>query len=317
MNQVPEEAKAPVSWNRLAERVAQQDWPQAVLYVVATPIGNLGDFSLRGWQALSCCDVIAAEDTRATRTLLDAWGIGTPLMAAHRHNEAAAAERIAERLAQGQRVALVSDAGAPGISDPGARIVRAVREAGYRVVAIPGASAVLTLLMASGVTTDENPSYAFAGFPPPKTQARLKWLEKWCVGEAPVVMYEAPHRLRACLRDLQAVCGDERRVTVGRELTKRFEEVATLPLAQALAWLDADAHREQGEFALIVHAPERAPQAIDMDAATLKWLDAALEAMSVRDAVRLVTRATGLPKDLVYQAALARNAERIAEREDE
>lgn len=310
MNQDPAVPNAQLSWNRLAERVAQQDWPGAALYVVATPIGNLGDFSLRGWQALSCCDVIAAEDTRATRTLLDAWGIGTPLMAAHRHNEAAAAERIAERLAQGQRVALVSDAGAPGISDPGARIVRAVREAGYRVVAIPGASAVIALLMASGVTTDENPAYVFAGFAPPKTQARLKWLEKWCAGEAPVVMYEAPHRLRACLRDLLAVCGGERSVTIGRELTKRFEEVATLRLADAEAWLADGAHREQGEFALVVHAPERQRETAGLDEAALKWLDSALEAMSVRDAVKLVARATGLPRDAVYAAALARSGER-------
>ena len=313
MNQNPAVPNAQLSWNRLAERVAQQDWPGGALYVVATPIGNLGDFSLRAWQALSCCDVIAAEDTRATRTLLDAWGIGTSLMAAHRHNEAAAADRIVERLAQGQRVALVSDAGAPGISDPGARIVRVVREAGYRVVAIPGASAVLALLMASGVTTDENPAYVFAGFAPPKTQARLKWLEKWCTGEAPVVMYEAPHRLRACLRDLLAVCGAERSVTIGRELTKRFEEVATIRLADAEAWLQGDAHREQGEFALVVHAPERVKEAGGLDEATLKWLDAALDAMSVRDAVRLVTRATGLPRDMVYETALARSGERKAQ----
>ncbi|MCB5363689.1 16S rRNA (cytidine(1402)-2'-O)-methyltransferase [Pusillimonas sp. CC-YST705] len=312
MNQVPEASKAHMSWNRLAERVAQQDWPQSTLYVVATPIGNLGDFSLRGWHALSLCDVIAAEDTRATRPLLDAWGIDTALMAAHRHNEAGAAERIVERLAQGQRVALVSDAGAPGISDPGARVVRVVREAGYRVIAIPGASAVVALLMASGVTTDENPSYAFAGFAPPKTQARQKWLESWCKGETPVVLYEAPHRLRACLRDLHAICGDERLVTIGRELTKRFEEVATLRLAQAEAWLEADTHREQGELALVVHAPERAQVATGLDESVLKWLDAALESLSVRDAVKLVTRATGLPKDIVYSAALARNADREA-----
>ena len=127
------------------------------------------------------------------------------------------------------------------------------------------------------------------------------------MGETPVVMYEAPHRLRACLRDLQTVCGDERRVTVGRELTKRFEEVATLRLADAQAWLQEDAHREQGEFALVVHAPEKVRETGGLDDVTLKWLDVALETMSVRDAVRLVTRATGLPKDLVYNTALARS----------
>ena len=160
------------AWGRVADRVAGQQCPVATLYVVATPIGNLGDLSLRAWQALVRADVIAAEDTRASRTLLGAWGVGTPLMAAHRHNEASAAQAICERLEQGQRVALISDAGAPAVSDPGAHIVRAVREAGYGIVPVPGPSAIITALMGSGVTTDENPAYAFAGFTPSKSAAR-------------------------------------------------------------------------------------------------------------------------------------------------
>src|SRR5690606_14561253 len=150
MSETPDFSDTPTTWKRLTERVDAQHWPTATLYVVATPIGNLGDLTLRAWQALSRCDVIAAEDTRSSRPLLDAWGVDTPLMAAHRHNEAAAAQAIVQRLEAGERVALISDAGAPAVSDPGARIVRAVREAGFPVVPVPGASAVIAALMASG-----------------------------------------------------------------------------------------------------------------------------------------------------------------------
>jgi 16S rRNA (cytidine1402-2'-O)-methyltransferase len=276
------------------------------LYVVATPIGNLGDLGLRAWHALQRADVIAAEDTRASRTLLDAWGVSTPLMAAHRHNEAAAAQAICERLAQGQRVALVSDAGAPAVSDPGARVVRAVREAGFTVVPVPGPSAVIAALMGSGVTTDENPAYAFAGFPPPKALARQRWLRSWCALPAPVVMFESPHRLAATLADLLEVCGPDRQLTVARELTKRFEEIATITLGEAAAWLAADSHREQGEFVLIAHA--QAGQDVDEEAdpRTDVLLDALLESMSVRDAARVAAKVTGVARDVLYNRALAR-----------
>lgn len=294
------------TWSRLAERVAGQSWPPSTLYVVATPIGNIGDLSLRAWQTLARCDVIAAEDTRASRPLLDAWGISTPLVAAHRHNEAQAAQALVARLAAGERVGLISDAGAPGVSDPGARIVRTVREAGYDVVAIPGASAVITALMASGATSDENPAYIFAGFAPPKAGARQKWLRQWCALPAPVVMYESPHRLEASIRDLLAVCGPSRRLTIARELTKRFEQVVTLPLEQAESWLAADNHRSQGEFVLIVHeAPGQSEQA--MDASTAALLDALLETVSVRDAARVAAKVTGLPRDTLYALALERS----------
>jgi 16S rRNA (cytidine1402-2'-O)-methyltransferase len=276
------------------------------LYVVATPIGNLGDLSLRAWQTLARCDVIAAEDTRASRQLMEAWGVSTPLIAAHRHNEAAAAGQIVERLARGERVALVSDAGAPAVSDPGGRIVRAARDAGYKVVAIPGASAVITALMASGVTSDENPAFVFAGFMPAKAGARRKWLQRWCALPAPVVMFESPHRLASAIKDMEYVCGPERLLTIGRELTKRFEQVVTLPLGQATAWLDSDAHHAQGEFVLIVH--ERAAEDAEdsVDPATLILLDALLETLSVRDAARIAARVSGAPRDELYALALAR-----------
>ena len=217
-------------------------------------------------------------------------------MAAHRHNEASAAQAICERLAQGQRVALVSDAGAPAVSDPGARVVRAVREAGYAVVPVPGPSAVIAALMGSGVTSDENPAFAFAGFAPPKAAARQRWLRTWCALPAPVVMFESPHRLAATLADLLEVCGPARKLTVARELTKRFEEIATFALGEGAAWLAADPHREQGEFVLIVHADEAGEDEGEVDARADALLDALLETLSVRDAAKVAAKVTGLPR---------------------
>lgn len=294
------------TWKRLTQRMDSQHWPAATLYVVATPIGNLGDLSVRAWQALLRCDVIAAEDTRASRTLMDAWGIATPLIAAHRHNEAGAAQDIVARLAEGQRVGLVSDAGSPAVSDPGSRIVRSVREAGFGVVAIPGASAVMAALMASGVTTDENPAFVFAGFMPNKAMARQKWLRLWTDIAAPVVMFESPHRLSAAVGDIATVCGPDRLLTLARELTKRFEQVHTMPASQAQAWLAEDAHRGQGEFVIIVHQAPIQPQGDNLDGSTVVLLDALLESVSVRDAARIAAKVTGLPRDILYAQALAR-----------
>lgn len=308
MNENVLPASAGDAWSRMSERVAVQHWPESTLYVVATPIGNLADLGLRAWHALTQADVIAAEDTRSSRSLLDAWGISTPLMAAHRHNEASAAQAICQRLAQGQRVALVSDAGAPAVSDPGARVVRAVRAAGYTVVPVPGPSAVITALMGCGVTTDENPAYAFAGFAPPKATARQRWLRSWCALSAPVVMFESPHRLPAMLADLLEVCGGERELTIARELTKRFEQIVTLPLEQAADWLAQDPHHSQGEFVLIVHAAavDEHDDAGPDDPATAVLLDALLETLSVRDTAKVAAKVTGQPRDVLYALALAR-----------
>jgi 16S rRNA (cytidine1402-2'-O)-methyltransferase len=300
------------AWERVARRVEAQSWPAGALYVVATPIGNLGDLTLRAWQALDLADVIAAEDTRATRSLLEAWGIATPMMSAHRHNEASAAVAIVERLRAGARVALVSDAGTPAVSDPGGRIVQAVRDAGLRVVPLPGASAAVTALMTVGVTTDANPGFAFAGFSPVKSAARQRWMRRWLVVPGALIFYETPHRIRESLADLLAVAGPSRQVSLARELTKRFEEVATFPLAQGQAWLDADAHREQGEYVVVVHplAPRDDEDETQDSAAGLDaWLDALLAQVSVRDAARIAARATGQSRDSIYARALARKEE--------
>jgi 16S rRNA (cytidine1402-2'-O)-methyltransferase len=261
---------------------------------------------LRAWQALRLCDAIAAEDTRTTRALLDAWGIRTPLLAAHRHNEQQAAEAIVARLERGERIALVSDAGAPAVSDPGARVVRRVQAAGLRVVPLPGPSAVIAALMASGATRDEEPGFAFAGFMPGKAQARRKWLARWLALPVPVVLFETPHRLRAGLADLRAIAGPGRLLTIARELSKRFEEIHTLPLSEVDAWLDEGPHRTQGEFVLVVHAPV----AVEITGEALapeqeRLMQALLAELSLRDAVRIGAQATGLARDRLYAWALA------------
>jgi 16S rRNA (cytidine1402-2'-O)-methyltransferase len=304
---------SPDAWGRVSARMEGQQWPTHTLYVVATPIGNLGDLSLRAWHALNRADVIAAEDTRASRNLLEAWGIGTPLMAAHRHNEISAAADIVSRIQSGQRVALVSDAGSPAVSDPGGLVVQAVRNAGLRVIPLPGASALVTALMATGVTTDASPGFVFAGFAPTKSSARQRWFRQWTQLPAATVFYEAPHRIVASTSDVLAVVGPARLVTFARELTKRFEELATMPLAEAGPWLVADPHREQGEYVVIIH-PQAVIQteALDVEesASVDAWLDALLETMSVRDVARVAAKATGQPRDALYARALARKAQR-------
>ncbi len=309
MNQNVPPEDLPDAWQRVGQRMDAQSWPTHALSVVATPIGHLGDLTLRAWQALDRADVIAAEDTRASRTLMDAWGITTPLIAVHRHNEAAAAGAIVERLQAGQRVALVSDAGSPAVSDPGGRVVQAVHAAGLKVVPLPGPSAVVAALMATGVTTDHSPGFVFAGFAPTKSLARQRWIRAWTQLPAATVFYEAPHRIVASLQDLLEVLGPDRQIALARELTKRFEEIASMPLAQAQTWIKADAHREQGEYVVIVHPPEPVESTeLDLEggAAIDAWLDALLESVSVRDAARIAAKATGLPRDTLYARALAR-----------
>ncbi len=282
---------------------AAQQYPAGALYVVGTPIGNLADLSLRAIHVLELVDVVACEDTRMTQRLLQHLGLSKKLMAVHEHNENQAAEQVVQALQAGQRVAYVSDAGTPAVSDPGARLVHAVQAAGLRTLPIPGASAVVSLLSVAGDTAAQG--FAFVGFLPPKAQARLAALKALQGSAQALVFFESPHRVEELARDLAAV-DPERTLTVGRELTKQFEDVVRMPAAQWPAWLQEGQHA-RGEFAVVWHA--RPPEARDDDAALPAPVLACLSALAahhpVKEAARLVAELTGLPSKPLYQAALA------------
>ena len=274
------------------------------LYVVATPLGNLRDLTLRALDVLATADVIAAEDTRTTGNLLRHYGIVARTLSLHAHNEDARARGIVERLAEGKSVALVSDAGTPGISDPGARTVRAVRAAGFPVIPIPGPSAVATALSAAGLLAD---AFLFAGFLPAQAKARRTRLQALAQLPAALVFHEAPHRIRATADDLRAALGEARTLVVARELTKTFETIVSMPLGEASAWFAGDPNRERGEFVLIVDAPLPAADAgaPALDAAALRWLVALLEELPPARAARVVASVTGARRADVYARALA------------
>ncbi len=271
-----------------------------ILYVVATPIGNLADASPRALEALRAADVIACEDTRVTRTLLARNGIETPTVALHQHNERRVAEKLLHALRGGSDVALVSDAGTPGLSDPGALLVEQAHHAGIRVSPVPGPSAAAAAFSTSGFAAA---GFLFAGFLPAAGSARRKALDMLDVSW-PLVLYEAPHRVLKTVEDLLERLGPEREVAIARELTKKFEELARLPLGEARAWLEADPHRVQGEFVLVVGPGKEKPAGppIDPDAV----LEALLEVVAPSEAARLAARITGTPKNVLYRKALAR-----------
>ena len=221
----------------------------ATLYVVATPIGNLRDITLRALDILANVDCVVAEDTRNTSVLLQHHGIHAKLMSLHQHNERERAEHIVEQLAAGKSLALVSDAGTPGISDPGAILVEVVRAAGYVVVPIPGSSALVAALSASGMQTLP---FSFHGFLPVKSAARKKYLESIAVQVGTLIFYEAPHRVIECIDDLAAVFGSSRNIVIARELTKLFESIHRITLGEAAAWLAEDTNRLKGEFVFVV-----------------------------------------------------------------
>jgi 16S rRNA (cytidine1402-2'-O)-methyltransferase len=273
--------------------------PSGILYVVATPIGNLADAAPRALETLRRADVVACEDTRTTRTLLARHGIERSTLALHAHNERAASAKLLAELRAGRSVALVSDAGTPGVSDPGALLVEAAHRAGIRVVPVPGPSAAVAAYSAAGFAAG---GFLFVGFLPPKASARRQALAALDV-PWPLILYEAPHRVLACVRDLGARFGGEREIVIARELTKRFEEVARLSLAAAAAWLEADAHRQQGEFVLVL-APG-APARPDEEAAQ-RVLEALLEALPAGEAAKLAARITGVPRNALYKRALGR-----------
>ena len=285
------------------EAAAEQHYPQGALYVVATPIGNLADISLRALHVLTLCDTVACEDTRHTQSMLRAYGIDKAahqLLAVHQHNEAEAALTVIDRLQQGQRVAFVSDAGTPCVSDPGARLVSLVTQQGLRCLPLPGASSVPTLLSVAGIAeaSGADSGFVFAGFLSSKATERAREVEALALVTRAVVLLEAPHRIEALAQAL-AVLGD-RKLTAGRELTKQFEEVATLQAGDFATWLAGDANRLRGEYALVLH-----PAPVNTDAAKdTKVLALLLEHLPVKTAVKVAAEITGAPRNALYDQAL-------------
>ena len=284
------------------DAAGSQHYPQGALYVVATPIGNLADISLRALHLLQLADVVACEDTRHTQALLRAYGIDkapAQLLALHQHNEQEAAQAVVARLLQGQRVAYASDAGTPAVSDPGARLVSAARGAGLRVIPLPGASSITAAISVAGAHGRDDGGFVFAGFLPAKAGERDAAVQLLAREARPVVLLEAPHRVEALARALAVLGG--RPVTVGRELTKQFEEVVTLACEALPAWLGAEPQRTRGEFALVLHATEQPQKAQDEGLRVLQLL---LKELPLKGAVKLAAEITGASRNELYEAAL-------------
>ncbi len=290
---------SPDAFLALFGEAAHQVYPISTLYVVATPIGNVSDISLRALHVLSQVNAVACEDTRNTGHLLTRFGLHKPLIAAHQHNEREVADKLIARLHAGERIALVSDAGTPAVSDPGARIVDAVRAAGLRVVPLPGASAAVTALSASGLLNDQ---FYFVGFLPAKAKQRETALQRLRSVSATLVFYEAPHRILDCVQALAGAFEPSRQIVFARELTKMFEEVHRCPLADAQAWIEADPHREKGEFVVLVEGAAVASDAEDAEAERI--LTILLAECSVKQAANLAAQITGRKKNALYDRAL-------------
>jgi 16S rRNA (cytidine1402-2'-O)-methyltransferase len=289
----------PLASMPIMHEVAQQVYPLSTLYVVATPIGNAADITLRAINALSIADAVACEDTRNTGHLLTRYGLSKELIAAHEHNEREVADKLIARLQAGQRIALVSDAGTPAVSDPGARIVDAVRAAGLRVMPMPGPSAAVTALSASGLVNDR---FYFVGFLPARSRQRETALAGLRNIDATLVFYEAPHRIVETVDALASAFEPTRQVVLARELTKLFEEIHRGPLSEAPAWLAGEANRQKGEFVILV---EGAPAAADEnDAEADRVLTILLAECPVKQAAALAAQITGQKKNALYERAL-------------
>ncbi len=272
---------------------------EPALYVVATPIGNLRDITLRALDVLAGADVVAAEDTRNTSHLLKHHGIhAKQLIAVHQHNERGAAEKMVASIQSGLSVAFVSDAGTPAVSDPGALLVQAVLAAGLRVIPIPGASAVVAALSASGINA---PHFLFYGFLPNKSAARRTVMQGLISHPYTLVFYEAPHRIVECVTDLHAVLGGSRQIVLAREVTKLFETIHSCSLAEAEGWLLSDANQQRGEFVVLVSGAQPAE---GMSAETLATLALLMEDLPLKQAVQLTAKITGANRSELYQLAL-------------
>ena len=294
--------------SQLAQAAAQQSYPRGALYVVATPIGNRADFSVRALHVLALVDAIACEDTRHTRQLLSACGLerpGIPLLALHQHNEAEGAGTVIGRLQRGERVAYVSDAGTPAVSDPGARLVAAVQAAGLRAIPLPGASSVTTALSVAGIVEHgalaegQGRGFVFWGFLPTRPGERKTALKNAANEGRAVVFLESPHRIAALADELASL--GERSVTVARELSKQFEQVACLPAAQLSEWLTQDSSRQRGEFVLILHP---AVQNRADDDTLRDMLRLLLTEVSTKSAASLASQLTNTPRKRAYELAL-------------
>lgn len=277
-----------------------------VLYVVATPIGNLDDFTPRAVAVLKQVALIAAEDTRHSARLMQHFGIATPMLAVHDHNEQSRVDGLVARLRAGESLALISDAGTPLVSDPGYRLTRAAHDAGIRVAPVPGPCAAIAALSAAGLPTDR---FVFEGFLPAKSGQRRARLAELADETRTLVFYEAPHRIGECLADMVHVLGEGRLAAMGRELTKTFETVRRLPLGEMRAWVEGDPNQQKGEIVLIVEGVTAAADAAD-DRKTDALLGKLLAYLSVRQAAQLAAELTGEKKNRLYERALALHAAR-------
>ncbi len=274
----------------------------AVLYIVATPIGNLGDMTPRAVEILNSVALIAAEDTRHSGRLMAHFNIKTPMISVHDHNERQREQTILDKLASGDSIALISDAGTPLISDPGFIVARAVRDAGYKVVPVPGCSAVITALCASGVPTDR---FIFEGFLPAKRSGRQQQLSQFVSETRTVIFYESTHRILDSLQDMIEVFGGDRHVVLARELTKTFETIHGDSLDNLMIWIQADANQQKGEFVVLVQGVEPVVSE-GPSVETLRILDLLIEELPLKQAAALASKITGEKKNALYQIALDR-----------
>lgn len=288
-----------MSIHQLMESLSHQKVPTSTLYVIATPIGNIGDISLRALHILGMADLVACEDTRVSKALLSSYGLSSELVSAHKHNEREAADYLIERLKKGERIALVSDAGTPAVSDPGARIVDAVRSAGMNVVPIPGPSAAVTALSASGFPDDH---FLFFGFLPTKNSQRNEVLKKLTATRATLVFYEAPHRIEETLNALSEVFEPTRRIVIARELTKLFEEIHRCTMAEVMDWFKSDTNHKKGEFVILVEAAP--PVSDDLNMESRRVLSLLMDELPVKTAASLAAKITGDKKNRLYELAL-------------
>ena len=286
------------------ELLESQIYPEGALYVLATPLGNLADISLRALYILHKVDAVACEDTRHSQTLLRKYGLQKNLFALHQHNQVAATEQILLRLSQGERIALITDAGTPGISDPGSYTVNAAQERGFKIIPVPGACALITALSASGFTET---CFYFAGFLPNRTQQRLDVLSALRYQKGSLIFYEAPHRIFDTIAAMQQIFKLDRRIVLAKELTKQFETFFHGKIANALDWLKQNPHHCKGEFVILLEGA--AEDANPYNQSTTKVLEILAKELPAKQAARIAAAITGYgQKELYSQIVALKNA---------